>query len=105
MWVIHLILVFILGAAAVAFVVLNGGRMVEIISLGFATYTDVPLNVVILESALFGALWALVVFFFIQVSSRIKMMRLKRLNRKLQEELDGLRTLPLEDIRIPEEEK
>jgi hypothetical protein len=105
MWVIHFILLLILGVAIVMFVVLNGGRFVELISLGFGDYENVSLNLIVLESFLIGALWALVVFFFIQLATRIKMMRLKKTNRKLQDELDSLRTLPLEDLPIPEDEK
>ena len=105
MWVIHVILIVLVGIAAVGFVVLNGGRTIDILSLGFANYTDVSLNLMVLETFLVGALWALVVFFFIQLSTRLKMMRIKKLNRRLQEELDTLRTLPLEDIAIPGEEK
>jgi len=103
MWIIHLILVLILIVGAVFFVIFNGSRTIDIISLGFADYTNISLNVVILESFLIGALWALIVFFFIQISSRIKMMKLKKKNRYLQDELDSLRTLPLEDISLGEE--
>jgi len=104
MWVIHVILLILVCVAAVAFVVFNGGRTIDILSLGFGDYTDISLNLVILETFLIGALWALIVFFFIQLATRIKMMRIKRLNRRLQEELDSLRSLPLEDLPIPEED-
>ncbi|MCD6501177.1 LapA family protein, partial [bacterium] len=59
----------------------------------------------VLESAFFGALWALVVFFFIQISSRLKIMRLKKANARLRKELDGLRILSLEDLPIPKEKE
>jgi len=84
------------------FASLNGGRTVDFISLGFADFVNVPLNIIVIQSALFGALWALIVFLFVQISSRLKIMRLKKLNSQLREELDTLRILPLEDL--PEEE-
>ncbi|MCK5832591.1 LapA family protein [bacterium] len=105
MWVVQIVLLLLFVIVAIVFVSLNGGRSVEIISLGFQSFSNVPLNIIVVESAFFGALWALLVFFFIQLSSRIKIMRLKRLNNKLRDELDSLRILPLEDIPISEEEE
>jgi len=105
MWVVHVVLIIILAVAAFMFVSLNSGRIVDIISLGFGDYTDVPLNLVVLESFLFGALWALVVFLFIQISTRLRISRLKKTIGRMQEELDSLRTIPLEDISITEDEE
>ncbi len=105
MWVVQIVLILLMLSAIFVIVTLNGGRAVDLVSLGFADYANVPLNMVIVQSALFGALWALLVFFFIQISSRIKIMRLKRLNSRLREELDSLRILPLEDLPIGEEDK
>ncbi|HHS50936.1 MAG TPA: LapA family protein [candidate division Zixibacteria bacterium] len=102
MWVVHLLLALLLVFSLVMFASLNGGRTVDFISLGFADFVNVPLNIIVIQSALFGALWALIVFLFVQISSRLKIMRLKKLNSQLREELDTLRILPLEDL--PEEE-
>jgi hypothetical protein len=105
MWIVHVILILILITASIVFVSLNGGRVIDVISLGFADYQNVSLNIVVLESALIGAFWALMVSFFIQISSRVKIMRLKKINVHLRDELDNLRILPLEDLPISEEER
>lgn len=105
MWIVHVILLILLAIAVFVFTSFNAGRVVDIISLGFGDYTDVPLNLVVIESFLAGALWALVVFLFIQISTRIKIAQLKKMNRRMQEELDTLRMIPLEDIPLSEDEK
>lgn len=89
------VLVFVL---ALAFLIQNHGQPVAINLLGFVTYPQVDLLVVILVSLTAGAVLTWVLMTFVMIQSRSDLRQLKKKNRQLQSELQNLRNISIDEI-------
>ena len=84
--------------AGVYFYALNEDILVKRISLGFVEYQNMHLYFIVYVTLIVGILWSLLIFFAQEIRLRIKLIQLKGVNKKLRNELNILRTQPLEDI-------
>ena len=99
---VMLLLVIVYG---VVFYTLNTDVSVQSVSYWWGAQRDVPLYVIVFISFFCGVLWALVIFIVQEIRLRVKMSRLKNTIKRLREEIDTLRTMPLKDIQTTEEEE
>lgn len=80
----------------IIFVILNGGQVVDIRYLGLE-YLDLSLSVVVFFSFLCGAFFVLIVAVINEIRIRGRLNKVRRENKRLKEELDSLRNLPVEE--------
>ena len=101
MWLVRSILVFAGVAAVLYFAISNIGETATV-HLFTVTYEKVPLNLVLLCAAIFGACLCFLVMIFREFSLRTSQRRLRRDNMRLDDELTALRNLPLAGLEPPE---
>ncbi len=80
----------------------NTGQ-IPAIDLVFTTATEVPVWMALFGSALFGAAIALVVLAWPLFRLRMRVRRQERSIDEFEQEIHGLRTLPLSDEAAPEQ--
>jgi len=105
MRVFALFMILLIVVAFAAFISLNHGLRVETISVGYKFFSDVSLNMVIAWAFALGIIWALIIFITQEMRLRIRIASLKSSISRLQNELDHLRTMPLEEIGIVDKEE
>lgn len=94
MWLVRSILLFAGIVALLAFAISNVDQKVTLQFFAH-TYQDIHLNLVLLCAALFGAAVCFAVMVFREFSLRAALRRLRKENRRLDDELVALRNLPL----------
>jgi len=100
MWILKNLAWLLIMVAVVGFAILNvNGRASEIHFPG-ATYTDLPLTVVLFAAFALGMFLAFLLTLVHHLKGRAAMGRLTRENQSLKEELRALRNLPLQDIEL-----
>jgi uncharacterized integral membrane protein len=100
MWILKNLAWLVIMVAVVGFAILNvNGRASEIRFPG-ATYTDLPLTIVLFAAFALGMFLAFLLTLVHQLKGRAAMGRLARENQSLKEELRALRNLPLEDLKL-----
>jgi uncharacterized integral membrane protein len=98
MWILKNLAWLVIMVAVVGFAILNvNGRASEIHFPG-ATYTDLPLTVVLFAAFALGMFLAFLLTLIHHLKGRASMGRLTRENQSLKEELRALRNLPLHEL-------
>lgn len=101
---LYILILLLIGIVSLgSFFYFNHGMLVNFIDIGFRQYNNVPINMIVLYSFLAGTFYALLFFIGQEIRLRTRISRIKRINARLTEELDSLRTAPLEEIIIKEE--
>jgi uncharacterized integral membrane protein len=97
MWIIRWAFIAIIIAVVLGFSLQNADPVRVTIWGQYCTLYDVPLFLVIYVSFIFGVFVYLLVAIFHQLQLRSEIGRLRRENRKLQQELTDMRNLSLTD--------
>ncbi len=98
MRVMVLIMFLIVIVYGVIFYSLNYGIYVDTIFTGWGKYENVSVFWIAFFAFILGVLWALIVYIIQESRLRIRISKLKSKLKKLNIELDNLRTMPLSDI-------
>ncbi len=101
-FVLVVLLVVVVGIAG--FVSLNYGKAVDSVSLGFTVLRDVPLGSLVGWAFGAGFFCALVVCIVQEIRLRLRISQLKASIKRLQSELDELRTMPLSEMDLEDKE-
>ncbi|HIE05842.1 MAG TPA: LapA family protein [bacterium (Candidatus Stahlbacteria)] len=86
----------------IIFIILNGGQVVDIRFLGL-NYPGMSLSIVVFFTFLIGAFFILVIAVINEIRLRSRLTRAHRENKRLKEELDSLRNLPVDEEEGEEE--
>jgi uncharacterized integral membrane protein len=105
MWILKNLAWLLIMVAVVGFAILNVNGRASEIRLPGATYTDLPLTVVLFAAFVLGMFLAFLLTLVHHLKGRAAMGRLTRENQTLKEELRALRNLPLEDLKFGDREK
>ena len=97
MWIIRWAFIAIIIAVVLGFSLQNTETVTVTIRGQYCTLYNVPLFLVIYVSFVFGVFVYLLVAIFNQLQLRSDITRLRRDNRKLQQELNSMRNLSLGD--------
>ena len=101
MWILKNLAWLLIMVAVVGFAILNVNGRVSEIQFPGATYTDLPLTVVLFAAFALGMFLAFLLTLIHHLKERASMGRLTRENQSLKEELRALRNLPLQDLEHP----
>ncbi|MGE5176446.1 MAG: lipopolysaccharide assembly protein LapA domain-containing protein [Hyphomicrobiales bacterium] len=100
MWLLKNLLWLLIMILVVGFAILNMKETVSAIHLPGHAYTTLPANVVIFTAFVLGMIAAFLLVLFQMLRIRSGMADLRRENENLKKELNQLRNLPLEDLRL-----
>ncbi len=92
---LKIIIGFVIVGVLLIFLILNGGQSVDVNVFG-KVYHNIPLSLMILYSFLFGIISMGLLAFINEIKLRRELPRTSREMKKMKEELDTLRNLPLE---------
>ncbi len=92
---LKIIIGFVIVGVLLIFLILNGGQSVDVNVFG-KVYHNIPLSLMILYSFLFGIISMGLLAFINEIKLRRELSRTSREMKKMKEELDTLRNLPLE---------
>lgn len=97
MWILRMLLILVLVVAVTGFAMLNSAERATV-SLGTATFYDVPLVILLFEAFVLGAVVWFLVSVFHEVTLRRAIRRQRREIADLTQEISGLRNISLEHI-------
>ncbi len=103
MFVIYLLISSIVLIIGIIIGTQNGSQFVDVYLLGWH-FSHVPLNLVMLESFVFGILVITAVVVFHEIKLRYRMYNLQREIKSLEDEIRKLRQIPIENMEIAEKE-
>jgi len=103
MWFLRNLIWLVIMFVVVMFGYQNMKETVTAVYLGGHVYRDVSANIALFLAFVFGMATAFCLTLFQHLRIRSAVSRVNRENQDLKRELDQLRNLPLEDLRLGEE--
>lgn len=100
MWLLKNLLWLVIMVLVVGFAILNMKETVSAIHLPGHAYSALSANVVVFTAFVLGMVAAFLLVLFQMLRVRAGMAAMRRENENLKKELNQLRNLPLEDLKI-----